>query len=134
MSDFKLTIKSFPRDPAKLVAYDDRKARVKLNKTMHRINKSILRKVLYNINGRILHRRSSKLYRSFGETVTRIKDGYRGTTFSDLVYSKIHDTGGMAGRNHATRIPKRSYFRKAVVERAPFIRKQLLNYMAEIVK
>jgi phage gpG-like protein len=56
------------------------------------------------------------------------------TIGSNVVYSKIHDTGGMAGRGRTTKIPKRPYFRLAFVMSQFFIRKQLKNFLAEVFR
>lgn len=54
--------------------------------------------------------RSSYLYFSF--LVERTKTKLR--VYSNVVYSRIQDMGGWAGRNHASYIPPTDYFKKGV--------------------
>lgn len=124
----------FSKDPARRYRIMELRLRQKIRKPAERVMKHVLRNVRVNLNGKVLHRRSSNLYRSFTGKLTRIEGGYRVTIGSQVVYSKIHDTGGMAGRNRAVRIPKRPYFRLAFVMSQFFIRKQLKNYLAEVFR
>ena len=138
MSDFSLKLRTVPMRPESLVKLTEGKSRHKLRNKLVAIGKRVIRLTKYNINGRILHRRSSRLYHSFGYRFENIRDGFRliiGTTKDPYIpYAKIHDTGGMAGRNHAVKIPKRRYFRLAVIQSSPFIRKQMKNYLVELIK
>lgn len=54
--------------------------------------------------------RSSYLYFSFLVEKTRTKI----RVYSNVVYSRIQDMGGWAGRNHASYIPPTDYFKKGV--------------------
>lgn len=48
-----------------------------------------------------------------GKLANSIKIAFRsgsGSLYSNSVYAAIHHYGGMAGRNHASRIPARPYF------------------------
>ena len=124
----------FNRGPERRVRIIELRMKKLLRKRVERVARSILRNVRFNLNNRILHRRSSRLYFSFSHTVTPIPDGYRLAIGSPLPYARIHDTGGMAGRNHASRIPKRNYFRKAVVKSKKVIRREFRQYLVEVMK
>ena len=125
-----------PLRPETLFAIDERKARQMMITRLNRIGKRITRLTLYNINGRLLNRRTGNLYRSFGHTIKRITDGYRLTQGSDgsVAYDKIHDRGGWTGRGHRSKMPRTAYHRIAVVKSKDFIRKQLEQFAAELIK
>ena len=126
--------KIFPKDPARRFRRVERRLKTKMRGHADVVARSVLRNVRLNLNNRILMRRSSRLYNSFTSKITRITDGLRVTIGSGLVYSKIHDTGGMAGRNRSVRIPKRNYFRLAFVMSKNVIRRELKSYLAEVFR
>lgn len=124
----------FLKDPAKRYRLMELMLRQKIRKPAERVMRHVLRNVRTNLNGKVLRRRTSTLYRSFSGKISRIPDGYRITIGSPVPYAKIHDTGGMAGRNHATRIPKRNYFRLAFVMSKYKIRNELRRFLAEVFR
>ncbi len=135
MPDFQLRITT-NFNPERLIRITDLQRRKSLLKRMERIGKRIVKEMKFNVTGSILIRRSGRLFRSLGWRMESIDQGFRlivgSTKDSTIRYAKIHDTGGMTGRNHATRIPKRSYARLAVVGSKYFIRKQLAGFIGEV--
>ncbi len=127
-------MKIFRTNPARPYKRMEARLNKGMGKAADRVMRSVLKNVRFNLNGRILMRRTSRLYNSFVGRISVITNGLRVTIGSPVVYSKIHDTGGMAGRNRAVKIPKRNYFRLAFVRSAPIIRKELRNYLAEVFR
>jgi len=115
-----------------------RRMEARLNRGMGKhadiVMRSVLKSVRFNLNNVILKRRTSRLYNSFVGRISKIRDGLRVTIGSPVVYSKIHDTGGMAGRNRAVHIPKRNYFRLAFVRSRSVLKRELKNYLAEVFR
>lgn len=126
--------KIFPKDPARRFRIVELRFKRNMKKTAERVAKSVLKNVRFNLNNRILHRISSRLYNSFTTKISKIRDGLRVAIGSPLPYAKIHDTGGMAGRNRSVRIPKRNYFRLAFIRSKNVLRRELKNYLAEVFR
>lgn len=126
--------KIFPKDPARRYRIVELRMKSVMRKHVDIVAKSVLKNVRLNLNNRILRRRTSRLYTSFKSKVSAIRGGYRITVGSPVVYAKIHDTGGMAGRNRSVRIPKRNYFRLAFIMSKGVIRRSLKNYLAEVFR
>ena len=61
-----------------------------------------------------------------------LSDGWRVVVSSDVVYARIHEKGGMAGRGHRTRIPKRRYATRALVAQKDNIRKAFRTFLAKV--
>lgn len=58
--------------------------------------------------------RSNKILQGRGDLMNSITSGYNKTSAfagTNLEYARIHQKGGMTGRNHATRIPARPYLK-----------------------
>lgn len=127
-------MKIFPKDPATRIRRMEFGLKRTLRGKVDRVAKSVLRNVQFYLNNRVLMRRTSRLYHSFTSRVSKIRDGYRITVGSPLPYAKIHDTGGMAGRNRSVRIPKRNYFRMGFVKSKYVMRRELKNYLAEVFR
>ncbi len=101
---------------------------------MGQIGKRIVKTTRRNINNRLLGRRSGRLWASFKFKTRRIGNVASVLSGSDVVYARIHNDGGMTGRNHAARMKKTSYFTKAIVKNKKFIRKQLSGYIGRIIR
>ncbi len=101
---------------------------------MGQIGKRVVKNTRFNINNRLLGRRSGRLWASFEHKAFRLSDGAAVLIGSDVVYARIHNDGGMTGRNHAARMRKTSYFTKAIVKSKKFIRKQLSGYIGRILR
>ncbi|KKN10687.1 hypothetical protein LCGC14_1034090 [marine sediment metagenome] len=88
--------------------------------TMVSICRYVLRRVQINMSGRILHKRSGRLYNAWGYEVRPIgRDRIRGTIGTLLdnpPYDIIHDTGGQAGPNRSVTIPARRYYSRVPEE------------------
>ena len=127
-------MKIFRTSPARPYRRMEARLNKGMGKAADRVGRSVLKNVRFNLNNRILMRRTSRLFNSFTVRIEKITDGLRVIIGSPVVYSRIHDTGGMAGRNRAVKIPKRNYFRLAFVRSAPIIRKELRNYLAQVFR
>jgi phage gpG-like protein len=99
-----------------------------------RIGKRIVKSTQKNLNNRLLQRRSGRLWASFNHKTFSLKDGAAVLIGSDVVYARIHNDGGMTGRNHAARMKKRSYFTKALTKNKKYIRRHLSGYIGKIIR
>ena len=59
-------------------------------------------------------KKTGTLKRSIKEDVRREGTGVRAVVGSGLIYARIHEYGGKAGRGHAVTIPMRQYLRPAL--------------------
>jgi len=59
-------------------------------------------------------KKTGTLKRSIKEDVRREGTGVRAAVGSGLIYARIHEYGGQAGRGHAVTIPMREYLRPAL--------------------
>jgi len=59
-------------------------------------------------------KKTGSLKRSIREEVTREVGGVRAVVGTGLIYSRIHEYGGRAGRGHAAVIPARPYLEPAL--------------------
>lgn len=100
------------------------------------IGDQILRQIRYNLSGVVLNKRTGRLHASYKYELQEIipKALWRLSTVSDVVYARIHDTGGWTGRNHASKIPKRPYHIKAWVEKQDLIRSQMRGFTAKLMR
>ncbi len=98
------------------------------------IGKRIVKTTRRNVNNRLLGRRSGRLWASFEHETFSLSDGAAVLIGSEVIYARIHNDGGMTGRNHAARMKKTSYFTKAIVKNKKFIRKQLSGYIGKIIR
>ena len=104
----------------------------KLDKYLGEIGAAVLKEVQRNMEGRILHRRTGTLWKSWGFRLETHDDIHSVIVGSHCVYSRIHDMGGWTGRGHRTKIPKRAYARKALVAKKKLIRRKLKDFMAKL--
>lgn len=80
---------------------------------LRKIGLAILSKIQMNMSGRILNKRSGRLFDSWGMNIAPSgQNEIELTISSDSPYAEIHDKGGMTGRGHKTRIPARYYYSK----------------------
>jgi phage gpG-like protein len=89
-----------------------------IGRALEKIGFEVDKEILKNLSGRVLNVRTGKLRSSWanpGAITQRITGGWRMTIGSDVVYARIHELGGMAGRGHKTRIPRRPYMRPAII-------------------
>ena len=101
---------------------------------MEKLGTVIVKRIKRNLSGRILHKRSGDLHNSWDFVHFMTSKGWTMVAGSDIPYARIHDTGGFAGRNHATKIPKRAYVRKSVVQEARRIRKIMAKFITRIAR
>ena len=102
----------------------------RLDENLAKVGVKVLNEVRKNMSGRILHRRSGNLWRSWGVRMDVSGDTHNVIIGSDWPYARIHDMGGFTGRGHKTRIPKRAYARKALTARKNEIRRAIKDFMA----
>ena len=76
---------------------------------------------------------SRRLSRAVFQRVRRKRGGIVGTVgvLAVVPYGAIHEFGGMAGRNLATRIPARPYLRRSIKEELPKLTDKFKKRMAE---
>ena len=80
---------------------------------LRKIGRMILSKIQMNMSGRILNKRSGRLFDSWGMNIAPSgQNEIELTISSDSPYAEIHDKGRMTGRGHKTRIPARYYYSK----------------------
>lgn len=104
----------------------------KLDKYLREIGAAVLKEVQLNMEGRILHRRTGTLWKSWGFRLETHDNMHSVIIGSRCPYSRIHDMGGWTGRGHQTKIPKRAYARKALVAKKKLIRRKLKNFLARV--
>jgi phage gpG-like protein len=85
-----------------------------------------------NLSGRILQRRSGRLHDSWNWFVQAINVGWQLIIESDCVYARIHEFGGMTGKNHRTHIKATHYATKAIMARRAQVHRLCTDYMAKI--
>ena len=102
---------------------------------LSKIGNAIDKEIVENLSGRVLNVRSGRLRSSWfmpGPIVSRIVGGWRMMIGSNVPYARIHELGGMAGRGHKTKIPKRPYVRTALVSQAEKIRTELAGMWVKL--
>ena len=103
-----------------------------LEAVITRVGKRLKAEVRRNLSGRVLQRRTGKLWESWDFRKQALSDGWRVVVGSDVVYARIHEKGGMAGRGHRTRIPKRRYATRALIAQKDNIRKAFRTFLAKV--
>jgi len=109
----KLSITANPKVPRRLS-----KAAVKLSPNLsvaiEDVGKILVKEMKRNVSGKVLNKRSGALFNSIDAEVRTRKGSYSVSIIPDVPYAAIHEKGGRTGRGHKTRIPKRSYMKKAL--------------------
>ena len=103
-------------------------ASARTERVLGSIGFEIEKQIVQNLSGRVLNARTGRLRASWqqpGYRVEKITFGWRLKFSSDSAYARIHELGGMTGRGHKTKIPKRPYVRTAVAALIPRLRKEL---------
>lgn len=98
------------------------------------VGSAITGEIKKNLSGKILHRRSGKLYESWEWEIDKTTHGWRLLISSDVAYSRIHNFGGFTGRNHATRIKKTRYVDRAVIAKKKQVKTILQNWVGSITR
>ena len=104
----------------------------KLPTALGKVGEVITGEIKRNLSGRVLKRRSSKLYDSWSWMVSALSSGWELVVGSDVAYARIHEFGGWTGRNHATKIKKSRYVSRAVIAKKTHVRRILRDYTANI--
>lgn len=105
--------------------------------TMSEIGDKILQDVQTNLSGRVLNVRTGRLRANVSRSVTADKNEVKlsiGTDLSIVPYARIHELGGWTGAGHRTKIPKRPYLRRALVENKDFIRRRLDKTIGKLTR
>lgn len=105
----------------------------RMRDAMVTVTKAVKNRTKYNLNGRVLNKRTGNLRDSIRARLEKIPQGVRGIVYTNVVYARIHEVGGITGRNYRTVIPKRPYMRRALVDRKEFIRKRFSKLTARII-
>ena len=103
-----------------------------LEAVVARVGKRLRAEVRRNLSGRVLQRRTGNLWSSWDFKMAALSNGWRFVTGSDVVYARIHEKGGMTGRGHRTRIPKRRYATRALIAQKDNIRKAFKMFLAKV--
>lgn len=99
------------------------------------IGRLLKKEIAVNLSGRVLNVRSGTLRGSWRRhIVSRLPDGYRLFLWSEVPYARIHEYGGMTGRGHRTRIPKRPYVTPAVAMLESRIVSELENALKAAIR
>ena len=107
MLDIKITVK--PQRSLFLARFE-KGYPVAIRRSLHVAERILHKELTINMTGNVLHKRSGDLLRSWrGKKVSKMPDGFELVKGSSLVYSAIHEAGGMTGRGHRTRIPAGRY-------------------------
>ena len=105
--------------------------------TMEKIGKSIKLRTKYYLNGRVLQRRTGNLRDSIDFVVKKIKHGFItfvGSIKPPIIYARIHEEGGRAGRNGSAKIPKRPYLSRALVDRKKLVRREIKKWVRKAIR
>ena len=106
-----------------------------MRRSLEVVSRMLQRSININLSGRVLHRRSGDLLRSWqNRKVANIPGGWRASIWSSWPYARIHELGGMTGRNHATRIPARPYVWTALERNKALILKELGDSLHQVVR
>ena len=114
VGDFELTFKESPmgfKCPALQIAL--RKIG-QLPAKLGQMGFLLTREIERNLSGKILQRRTGRLWSSWTWEVNVANAGWKLIVGSDCVYARIHEFGGMTGRGHKTHIPARGYVSSAI--------------------
>ncbi len=102
------------------------------------LSKKILMKVQKNMSGRILRRRTGKLFNSWDFRVTSSGKNKIVATIGSLKgnvpYSEIHDKGGKTGRGRKVTIPARRYYTRVFDEDIKDLDKIIAKNLKKIFK
>jgi phage gpG-like protein len=130
--DFKLSIRV---KPTRFTAI----SQIKLAKTLKqleqlpeqlgRIGDVFTRAIKYNLNNRVLRRRSGDLHDSWLWAVEAKNRGWHLIISSDIPYSRIQDLGGVTGKGHRTRIPASLYAQSAIKKAKKRLARLMRDYM-----
>ncbi len=106
-----------------------------LENAMKQIGNVLVKETKRNLSGRLLRKRSGRLFNSIKtETHTR-GDTIRTRVWSeDVPYSAIHDRGGRTGRKHRTRIKATRYMSKTVQDKRRQINAILQRQLKRVLK
>lgn len=108
-----------------------------LGRTLQTVGDKLMQDVRINLSGRVLHARSGKLRANVEQKINQERDNVTlkiGTDLSVVPYARIHELGGWTGQGHRTKIPKRPYLRRALVENKDFIRRSLDTFTARLTR
>lgn len=104
-----------------------------LQGTLDEIGKVVVERAKANVSGRILNVRTGKLRDSLTFKSDAQSKGWKLVIGHEaVVYAAIHELGGWAGRYRATRIPKRMFLRKALVQEKQVVRDLLRGYFKKM--
>lgn len=99
------------------------------------VGRMLQRDININLQGRVLHKRTGDLLRSWqNRKVSNIPGGYRLAIWSSWPYARIHELGGMAGRGRSVRIPARPYVWTALNRNKARILAELGDALHQVVR
>lgn len=101
------------------------------------IGKLVDTEIHMNLNGRILQRRSGRLYDAWSYMIDQHGDSFIltvGTLQDDVPYSEIQDKGGRTGINQSVTIPASEYYSRVPDEQALMIDHMVALFLEKMVK
>lgn len=129
---FKLNMKARPRGFKSVKLPNALKNLQKIPLQLERIGSLINKRIKLNLSGRLLNKRTGVLHDSWQFEVKAQSIGWRLTIWSEVAYAAIHNFGGFAGKNHASKIKKTRYLDKAVIQTKQQVRALLKKYVVKI--
>lgn len=135
MSDFEYSSASNPRGFKSIKLTSALKGLRDFEKALIKVGVLVTGEIRKNSAGRVLHRRSGRLQRSWSWYTEAMRThGFKLKIESDAPYAWIHEAGGWAGRGHATFIPARKYVTKAIDAKWKQVTKIVEIYLNDIFK
>ena len=108
-----------------------------LPKALDKVGELLAKQVHKNLSGTVLNVRSGLLRRSVEVEIKRTSKGMAVEIFvplSVVPYARIHEFGGRTGRGGATRIPKRSYLTRALVQKKTSVRTIMKKFVSNLTR
>lgn len=104
---------------------------------LRKSSRVLKKQVKVNLSGKVLNVRSGRLRNSLEIEERATMGGHQieiGYDLKRVVYARIHELGGFAGRGRTVKIPKRPYLRRALVEKKREIRTILRNFITKLMR
>jgi len=108
-----------------------------LRKALRKASGHLKRRIKVNLSGRVLNVRTGRLRSSLEIEERATIGGHQielGYDLKRVVYARIHEMGGFAGRGRTVKIPKRPYLRRALVEKKVVIRSVLRDFVTKLMR
>jgi len=105
----------------------------RLPEQLGNIGIAVTAEIKQNLSGRILHRRTGNLHKSWDWKIRAINLGWELAISSEgVAYARIHEFGGWTGAGHRTYIKASRYVTRAVLAKKTQIQRILRDYVARL--